>query len=137
MTDALDLLASRRSVPVPALGAPGPSEEELARLLTIASRVPDHGRLAPWRFIVLESEAGRAFNERLVALYRADHPEATEAQIAKERGRFVAPLAIAVVSRAAAHPKIPEWEQVLTAGAVCMNLVNAAHAMRWASAPTG
>jgi nitroreductase len=130
MPDAIDLLKTRRSPRIPDLGEPAPSEEELATLITVASRVPDHGKLMPWRFVVLRKEGRRPLTEALAACFRADHPEATADQIEKEIERYRnSPLIVGVISRAAPHPKIPEWEQVLSAGAACMNLVNAAHAL--------
>ena len=130
MPDALKLLATRRSFKPVELSAPGPSPAELETLLTIASRVPDHGKLAPWRFIVFEGEARRTAGEAIAAAFRAKYPNATAEQADAERTRLMrAPLVIAVVSRAAPHAKIPEWEQVLSAGAAAMNLVLAAHAL--------
>lgn len=130
MKSALELLKTRRSPRIPDLVEPGPGEDELNTILTIASRVPDHGKLVPWRFIVLRKESRRHLGDALTACFRADHPNATPDQIEKERSRFVgSPLIVGVVSRAAAHAKIPEWEQVLSAGAACMNLVHAAHAL--------
>jgi nitroreductase len=109
---------------------PGPTPAEIETFLTIASRVPDHGKLTPWRFIVFEGEARQAAGEAIAAIYRADHPQATADQIAFERNRLArAPLVIAVVSRAAPHAKIPEWEQQLSAGASAMSLVLAAYAL--------
>jgi nitroreductase len=134
MPDALDLLNRRRSVKPIELVAPGPSTAELDKLLTIASRVPDHGKLAPWRFIVFEGEARLAIGEVIADAFRADRPDATADQIDFERKRLArAPLVIAVVSRAAPHVKIPEWEQVLSAGAAAMNLVVAVHALGYAA----
>ncbi len=130
MNEALDLLRTRRSIAPHLLAEPGPTAEELDLLLTIASRVPDHGRLTPWRFLVLEGEARRRIGETIAAAYRADHPEADVAQVAFEQGRLArAPLVVGVVSRARPHVKIPDWEQVMSAGAVCMSLVVAANAM--------
>ena len=130
MPDALKLLATRRSFKPFELSAPGPSATEIDTLLTIASRVPDHGKLAPWRFIVFEGEARRAAGAAIAAAFRGKYPDATPEQIDAERERLArAPLVIAVVSRAAPHVKIPEWEQVLSAGAAAMNLVLAAHAL--------
>jgi nitroreductase len=130
MPDLVELLKTRRSPNIPDLQGPGPSESQLETLLTIAARVPDHGKLVPWRFLVL-TKAGRAqLAERLAACFRRDHPQATPDQIEKERSRFAnSPLIVAVISRAAPHAKIPEWEQVLSAGAACMNLITAAHAL--------
>jgi nitroreductase len=134
MTDALELLEHRRSIPVSFLGPPAPSQAELDRMLTIAVRVPDHGKLAPWRFIVFAGDAGRRVGEGLAALYRKKNPDADEKKIAEERVRLArAPLVVAVVSKAGPHPKIPEWEQVLSAGNAAMSLVLAAHAMGYAA----
>lgn len=130
MNDTLQLLRTRRSVAPHLLGEPGPTAEELNLLLTIAARVPDHGRLTPWRFIVLEGEARHRIGETIAAAYRADEPLADAGKLAGERGRLArAPLVVAVVSRARPHVKIPEWEQTMSAAAVCMSLVIAANAM--------
>jgi nitroreductase len=130
MNETVDLLRRRRSVSPRMLGEPGPSAEEIELLLTIASRVPDHGRLAPWRFIVLQGEARATIGETIAAAFRADQPDAAEDKIALERDRLSrAPVVVAVVSRAQPHVKIPDWEQVLSAGAACMTLVIAANAM--------
>ena len=134
MLDALQLLKTRRSVKPMELAAPGPAAAEIDTLLTIASRVPDHGKLTPWRFIVIEGDARLAAGEKIAAAYRADHPQATPDQVEFERKRLArAPLVIAVVSRAGPHVKIPEWEQLLSAGAACMSLVFAAHALGYAA----
>lgn len=130
MNEFLHLLATRRSVPLPQLGGPGPDAAELERLLTIAARVPDHGKLVPWRFLVIEGEARARAGELIAKAFLAEEPGADEARVAQERGRLShAPLVVAVIARPRPHPKIPEWEQVLSAGAVCMNLVVAARAM--------
>jgi nitroreductase len=130
MPDALELLKTRRSIKPIELNGPGPSPAELETLLTVASRVPDHGKLVPWRFIIFEGEARLAAGAAIVAAFRKKYPEAKPEQAEAERQRLArAPLVIAVVSRAGAHVKIPEWEQVLSAGAAAMNLVLAAHAL--------
>ncbi|WP_018263486.1 nitroreductase family protein [Methylobacterium sp. WSM2598] len=135
MNATLDLLRRRRSVPPALLAGPGPTPEELATLLTIASRVPDHGKLAPWRFLVIEGEGAARIGAVIEAAYAADHPEADAARRALERDRLAqAPLVVGVVSRAGPHVKIPDWEQVLSAGAAAMNLVVAANAMGFATA---
>ncbi len=134
MPDALHLLKTRRSVKPIELAGPAPAREEIDALLAIASRVPDHGKLAPWRFIVFAGEARLAAGGKIAAIFQADRPDATPDQIAFERNRLArAPLVIAVVSRAAPHVKIPEWEQQLSAGAAAMSLVIAAHAMGFAA----
>ncbi len=134
MTDALQLLKTRRSVKPMELTGPAPSAAEIDTLLGIASRVPDHGKLTPWRFIVFEGEARRAAGETIADVFSANRADATPEQIEFERNRLArAPLVIAVVSRAAPHAKIPEWEQELSAGAATMSLVMAAHAMGYAA----
>jgi len=130
MPDALELLKTRRSIKPIELNGPGPTAAEVETLLTVASRVPDHGKLVPWRFIIFEGEARLAAGAAIVAAFRGKYPEAKPEQAEAERQRLArAPLVIAVVSRAGPHVKIPEWEQVLSAGAAAMNLVLAAHAL--------
>jgi nitroreductase len=134
MPDALQLLKTRRSVKPMELKAPGPSAAELDTLLTVASRVPDHGKLTPWRFLVFADEQRERAGELIAATFRAKRPDATAEQIAFERTRLArAPLVVAVVSRAGPHVKIPEWEQVLSAGAAAMSLVLSAHALGYAA----
>src|SRR6185312_12280566 len=134
MPDALQLLKTLRSVKPMELTGPAPTDSEIESLLTIASRVPDHGKLAPWRFIVFADKARHAAGEVIAEVFRAERPDATPEQVEFERNRLArAPLVIAVVSRAGPHVKIPEWEQQLSAGAAAMNLVNAAHAMGYAA----
>lgn len=128
--DALDLLKTRKSVSSSFLAEPGPDAAQLDEILTIASRVPDHGKLAPWRFIIFEGEARLAAGVALAALYKAKNPDADEKKLDEERKRLAqAPLVVAVVSRAAPHVKIPEFEQLLAAGNAAMNLILAAHAL--------
>jgi nitroreductase len=131
----LALLASRRSVKPDKLVAPGPSPDELQMMLTIAARVPDHKKLVPWRFIVLEGDARAQLGEIIAQACAAEEePPPSEVRLATERGRLLrAPLVIAVVSRVTAHPGAPEWEQILSAGAACFNLCLAANAMGYAT----
>jgi nitroreductase len=130
MLDALELLKTRRSLKPIELAGTAPSQSEIDTLLTVASRVPDHGKLTPWRFIVFEGDARLAAGKAIATAFCARYPDAKPDQIAFEQGRLArAPLVIAVVSRAAPHVKIPEWEQVLSAGAATMSLVLAAHAL--------
>lgn len=132
----LDLLSRRRSVKPDLLAAPGPSPEELEQILTIAARVPDHKKLAPWRFIVFEGEARARIGEVFAAACRAEDPSGpSNARLDMERGRFVrAPLVVAVISRVVQQSGAPEWEQVLSAGASTFNLCLAANAMGYGTA---
>src|SRR6516165_2910843 len=131
----IELLRTRRSLKPVELAGPGPSPADLDTLLTIASRVPDHGKLAPWRFIVFEDAARLKAGEAIAAAFVVKYPESKPDQIDYERQRFTrAPLVIGVVSRAAPHVKIPEWEQVLSSGAATMNLVIAANALGFGAA---
>lgn len=132
---ALTLLQTRRSLKPNELAGPGPSPADLDTLLTVASRVPDHGKLAPWRFIVFEGDARLKAGEAIAKAFVVKYPESKQDQIDYERHRFTrAPLVVGVISRAAPHVKIPEWEQVLSSGAAAMNLVIAAHAFGFGAA---
>jgi len=124
--ETLAFLARRRSAPALTLVAPGPSDEQISTLLTIAARVPDHGKLAPWRFVVIKGEAKAAFANGLerIAVGRPDKAKLV-AKLAKLR---TPPLCLTVVSRPVAS-EIPPWEQHLSAGAACTLLVIAAQAM--------
>jgi nitroreductase len=126
----LDFLRRRRSVSPRFLVAPGPDEAQMETLLTAASRVPDHGKLAPWRFILASGESRQDLARALWQERLRDLDGADETRLAEEQAKLSdAPTLVVVVSCAAPHEKIPEWEQVLSAGAVCMNLVSAALAM--------
>lgn len=127
----LALLLSRRSGKARNLVAPGPDERELERILAAASRVPDHGKLNPWRFVVVTDRG--AFADLLLERYAADRgaPGKLEAKALTDFAQQ-APVLVAVVSLAAPGMRIPEWEQILTAGAACQNLLLAAHAMGYA-----
>ncbi|HCL65740.1 MAG TPA: nitroreductase [Rhizobium sp.] len=129
-----DYLATRRSVPAFQMCEPGPSKDEIEAMLTLAVRVPDHGKLAPWRFIVYRGAERQRIGEALLAMALAKNPDLGDEMIAVERSRFTrAPVVVAVVSLAAAHAKIPEWEQTMSAGAVCLNLLMAANAHGYVS----
>ncbi len=122
-------LESRRTVPSAQLGEPGPDAKTLARLLKIAARVPDHGKLSPWRFIVFDKpsrQAAAAWLQKRAA--QEDDPSEAAKRANKAQIFTNAPLVVGVVSAPVEHPKIPMWEQQLSAAAVCLNLVHAAHA---------
>ncbi|HKN31342.1 MAG TPA: nitroreductase [Roseiarcus sp.] len=130
MNDTIALLKRRRSAPPAIMTGPGPTQEELTTILTVAARVPDHGKLAPWRFVVFEGRARERAGRIALGIRLENKPDLNEAARAEELRRFArAPLVVGVVSRAAPHVKIPEWEQVLSAGAVCMNLIVASRAL--------
>ncbi len=124
--DTLALLAKRRSSSPQHLAAPAPSAEQLNDLLRLAARVPDHGKLFPWRFIVVQGEAKAALAERLEALAK-ERPDADKAGSVLFKLK-TPPLAVLVVSRVV-EGHIPAWEQQLSAGACCQTLVLAATAM--------
>jgi nitroreductase len=127
LSEALERISSRRSVKAMDLQEPGPSPESLRTILGSALRVPDHGKLGPWRLVVFEHEDRAAFGDILAARWQALNPDANEAQIRFEQNRFMrAPTVVAVISERQAGHKIPEWEQILSAGAVCQNLLVAA-----------
>jgi len=129
-SSGLALLKSRKSASAKAMGTPGPTPEQLADILIVAVRVPDHGKLTPWRFILFEGDARAKFGSVLADRWKAKNPSHGEDALAFQRGLFTrAPVVLAVISRAAPHPKIPEWEQTLSSAAVCQNIVLAASAM--------
>lgn len=126
----LDLLLSRRSGSAKAMTGPGPTQEELRKILAAGSRVPDHGKLFPWRLILFEGEGRARMGEVLVRALLANEPQASSERMEQERCRFLrAPVVIAVVSRVREQIPIPVWEQELSAGAVCQTMLIAAHAM--------
>jgi nitroreductase len=130
MPAVLSLLQQRHSVPSRQLGAPAPDEATLHELLEAAIRVPDHGKLVPFRLIRLQGEAKLAFGERLAAIAARNHPEMSDAKLEKERLRYTfAPLVIAVVARLHADSKVPEIEQKLCAGNVAYNILLGAYAL--------
>lgn len=133
--ETIELLLRRRSAKALTMSEPGPSEAEVETILRAGARVPDHGKLAPWRFILFEGEARREFGTHLADAYSKNEPRAGEDQLEVEANRFMrAPLVICVVSRVdSQHPKIPAWEQTLSVGAVCQNMLIAATALGYAS----
>ncbi len=127
--DTLRLLSERRSSRPFNLAAPAPTAAQLDALLRLATRVPDHGKLAPWRFIVMEGNGAARAGDALAGVLEA-RGEASAETLAAARATFTrAPLVVAIVSTANVHPKIPAWEQILSAGAVAQTLLIAAHAM--------
>ncbi len=130
MPDALELLKTRRSVKPREMTGPGPSPAELETILTIGARVPDHGKLAPWRFIIFEDDARLRAGDVIAGVFARKNPNASPADIEVEKRRLTdAPLVIGVVSLTKPHPKVPRWEQELSAGASAMNIVTAATAL--------
>jgi nitroreductase len=128
--DAIELLKTRRSVKPRDMAGPGPTPAELDTILTIGARVPDHGKLAPWRFIVFEGDARIRAGEIIAGVFAKKHPQATSAEIEVETRRLTdAPLVIGLVSFTKPHPKVPAYEQELSAGASAMNIVTAATAL--------
>jgi nitroreductase len=133
-TDTLSLLRSRRSIVAKAMNGDGPSESEVKQLLEIAARVPDHGKLAPWRFILFRGAARTEFGNILSRRQKVLNPDFGDELITFEAQRFErAGTIVAVVSNTIPNMKVPEWEQQLSAGAVCQNLLIAATAMGFAA----
>lgn len=130
---ARQVIALRRSAGKRSLSDPGPDPTQLDELLTIAARVPDHRRLAPWRFLVFEGSAREMFNQRAVEIQAHEDPDASETMRADTAGYFTrAPVVIAVISSPDPTHKTPVWEQELSCGALCQNLLLAANASGWA-----
>src|SRR5579863_7233579 len=128
--DAIELLKTRRSVKPREMTGPGPSPADLDTILTIGARVPDHGKLAPWRFIIFEGDARARAGEIIAGVFARKNRNASAAEIDLEKKRLMdARLVIGVVSLTKPHPKVPPWEQELSAGASAMNIVTAATAL--------
>ncbi|MBV8911416.1 MAG: nitroreductase [Acetobacteraceae bacterium] len=124
----IDTLLTRASVSD--LTDPAPDGGELETILQAGLRAPDHGRLRPWRFVLIRGDARRAWAETIVAALLAREPDAPEPVIAKQRTRVLnAPLIIALGVKLRLGHKIPEIEQMLSVGAAAMNMLNAAHAL--------
>ncbi|MFN4211899.1 MAG: nitroreductase [Devosia sp.] len=129
-----DYLLTRRSVGMAFLKEPGPNAEELEQILTIGTRVPDHGKITPWRLVVIAGNARAQAGEKLAEIFARNNPGMDEASIEIERQRFLpAPLTIGVISSPKPHPKVPEFEQLLSAGNVAFNLLHAAFALGFAA----
>lgn len=129
-SSVLNLLGTRKSASAKAMGEPGPTPDQLQQILARAVRVPDHGKLNPWRFVLFEGEARARFGDAMKARWHELHPEHGENTLGFVRAMLLrAPAVLVVVSTAAEHPKIPVWEQVLSAGAVCQNILLAATAL--------
>jgi nitroreductase len=133
------ILAERRSSKPFHLGEPAPSRAQVEAILALAARVPDHGKLAAWRFLVISDAARARLGEKLAAIVAA-RPETPEPVVEAQRAQFTrSALCVAVISTAAPHAKIPEWEQILSAGALCYNVILAAQGFGfggvWLSGP--
>jgi len=123
-------MLARSSAPIPELREPAPGDAEIETMLTIASRVPDHGRLEPWRFIIYRGEARHRIGEQLADLAEQREGPLTEGRRNQELARFSrAPLVIGVVSSPKESIKIPQWEMFLSGGAAAMNLIVAANGL--------
>ena len=130
----IDYLSSRRTVPSLQLDDPGPMADQLAEILTIAARVPDHGKLAPWRFIIFNKDQRLTADAWLRSRAAAISEFGEKGPETEKAARFVrAPVVVGVVSSPMEHPKIPVWEQQLSAAAVCLNLMHAAHALGYSA----
>ncbi len=133
-SDTLDLLRQRRSTVAKNMRDPGPTEDELRILLSAGIRVPDHGKLAPWRFLIFRGDKRGVFGQKLEAIFLHDNPNASAVRSVMERNRFNrAPVVVAVISSITPDHKIPVWEQELSVGAVCQNILIACNAMGFAA----
>ncbi len=132
--ETLRLLALRRSTTVKTMIEPGPSPEQLAEIMEIGARVPDHRRVCPYRFVVFDGDARAEIGPVFREGFMQDNPDASDAEATLESHRFMrAPVIIAVVFSPQTEHRTPIWEQTLTAGAVCQNMLIAANAMGFAA----
>ncbi len=129
MQDTITLLETRRSAMLRDMGEPGPDAAQLQTLLRIGARVPDHGKLAPWRFIVIKGAAREKLGD-VLARASENNVQDKDGRTAAGTNRFArVPVVVTVVSKVVDHIKIPHWEQILSAGAVCQNMLVAAAAL--------
>ena len=132
--ETIDFLMTRRSTVAKMMDGPGPDDADLKKILATGMRVPDHGRLTPWRFIVIRGDAREKIGGVIAAAYSRKNPDAIEEQVEIEQERLTrAPVVVAVLSRVHKGHKIPEWEQVLSAGAACQTMLIAAQSMGYAA----
>jgi len=132
--DAVELLLTRRSVLAANIVEPGPTDADLETILRAATRVPDHGKLTPWRIQVLRKDGQRVLGDLLADLFAAHNPDARDKQIEFERQRPQrAPLLLVVTAKIRKNHKIPEMEQLLSGGAVCFSILMAAQALGYAA----
>lgn len=133
LSSPLSLLRTRRSGKPRDLAEPGPSDAQLEEMCAIACRTPDHGKLAPWRFVIVSADQRAAFAELLLDAYRAQRPDAKRLELESiEQFAHQAPALVVALSSPRPASQIPLWEQELSAGAACMNLLHTAHAMGFA-----
>lgn len=133
-SDTIDFLTTRRSTVARMMDGPGPGDDDLRKIMEAGMRVPDHGRLTPWRFIVIRGEARETIGDVIADAFKKNNPDAIEEQIEIEQERLTrAPVVIAVVSKVHRGHKIPEWEQVLSSGAACQTMLIAAQSMGYAA----
>jgi len=133
-TTPLSLLVTRRSGKPRDLVAPGPDADQLHAMIGIAARTPDHGKLAPWRFVIVPDDRRDRLAAVITTAYRAERPDAAAIEIQSfEQFAHQAPTLVVVLSSPRLESHIPLWEQELSAGAACMNLLHAAHAMGFAA----
>ena len=133
-SETIDFLTTRRSTVARMMDEPGPSDDEMKKIMEAGMRVPDHGRLTPWRFIVIRGDARDTIGNVIADAFKRNNPDAIEEQIEIEQERLTrAPVVIAVVSRVQKEHKIPEWEQMLSAGAACQTMLIAAQSMGYAA----
>ena len=134
MSELSDFLLKRRSVVVRNMEEPGPSSEDLENIMRAGMRVPDHGRLTPWRFIVIRGDAREKMGSVLGDAFRKANPDCIDEQVEIEEERFVrAPTVIAVISLTNPDHKMPEWEQILSSCAACQNMLTASLGMGFAA----
>ena len=125
----IDLLLTRRSLVAAKIDKPGPSPEELETILRCATRVPDHGKLTPWRILVVQGDARMDVGRIWCDVFKRKNPEATQEQINFENERPTRAPLMLVVSTKIESDRVPEWEQILSGAAVCQNALIAAHAL--------
>lgn len=130
LSSPISLIETRRSGKPRDMVAPGPDEAQLDRILAAAMRVPDHGKIAPWRFVIVDTEKRAALANLITSAYLSEKPDAGRLELESlEQFATQAPALIVVLSTPVEGSKIPLWEQELSAGAACTTMLHAAHAL--------
>ncbi len=133
-SETIDFLTTRRSTVARMMDGPGPGDEDLQKIMESGMRVPDHGRLTPWRFIVIRGDAREKIGNVIGTSFKKNKPDAIDEELEMEQERLTrAPIVIAVISKVQKEHKIPEWEQILSSGAACQTMLIAAQSMGYAA----
>ena len=135
MKNVINFLKTRRSVTAKNMSSGFVSDDDLSDILSCGIRVPDHGALNPWKIVVIKKDKLKTIDEEVILPeYKKENPNSSEQSLEIESKRLQrASVILAVLSTPVEHPKIPNWEMILSSGAVCMNLLSCAQSLGYAA----